>query len=152
MNPALELRDIHAAAAPGFWPPAPGWWVLATISIIAIIFLLRFTIKFLQTMKKRRQVLALLDAIALNEQGSADFVARISTLLRRAALEKFGSAEVAGLNGSDWLAFLDRTGETQGFSNGCGTVLATGPYTRSPEVNPQQLTQLCKHWLRKNIR
>lgn len=152
MNPALELRDIHAAAAPGFWPPAPGWWVVSVLSIIAIIFLIGFIIKFARTTRKRSQVFALLDTMALNEQGTADFVARISTLLRRAALEKFGSAEVAGLNGSNWLAFLDRTGKTQEFSNGCGTVLASGPYTRCPDVNPRELGRLCKHWLRENIR
>jgi hypothetical protein len=46
MNPAdaqllAELKDIHAAAAPGWWPPAPGWWLLALLLLLLLALALR---------------------------------------------------------------------------------------------------------------
>ena len=40
MNPEeLALRDIHLPAPVGWWPPAPGWWLLAGLMLAVIIWL-----------------------------------------------------------------------------------------------------------------
>ena len=32
---ALPLRDLHLPDAIGWWPPAPGWWVLFVLALAA---------------------------------------------------------------------------------------------------------------------
>jgi hypothetical protein len=42
-NPALEqLRDIHLPQAVHWWPPAPGWWIVAALILTLTIWLSRY--------------------------------------------------------------------------------------------------------------
>ena len=42
-NPALEqLRDIHLPQAVHWWPPAPGWWIVAALILALTIWLGRY--------------------------------------------------------------------------------------------------------------
>ena len=42
-----QLADIHVAAEPGLWPPAPGWWLLAGFTVAQILSYIGAS-KFLQ--------------------------------------------------------------------------------------------------------
>jgi hypothetical protein len=148
----LDLRDVHAPPPPAFWPPAPGWWVLAALMTALGAYLGVRLYRIARIRRQRRQVLAALDTL-VGQYGPGEatrFAAEVSMLLRRVALARFPRHEVASLVGEAWLRFLDRTGGGTGFTEGPGTVLALGPYCRSAELDAEALATLAKDWVTKN--
>ena len=105
--PALDLRDIHAAAPPSLWPPAPGWWVLAVLLLVVLVVFGRWLARRLRQRRYKRQVLNELELLSdcYTKESVADFIAAQSTLMRRVALSRYTRERVASLTGSDWLRF-----------------------------------------------
>ncbi len=149
MNPMLELRDIHAAAQPAFWPPAPGWWLMGAVILIVLILAVVKGLQAWHRWRRRRFVLNELQALSKLDAGP-ELAARTSALLKRVALERFARREVARLSGEAWLAFLDRTGGDGRFAGAPGRVLADGPYVAATQFNAAALLELAADWVRRN--
>ena len=156
MNPSplagLDLHDILAAPAPDFWPPAPGWWVLAVLLPGLLFVLTRYLITFRR--RRRRQARLLGELQALSTRRPDQVVTQVSMLLRRVALMCFDRPQVAPLTGQAWLAFLDRTGGHGAFVQGVGKVLATAPYVATHNVTASDndaLISLARQWIKQNL-
>jgi len=158
MNPAatatLDLRDIHAAAPPAFWPPAPGWWVVALL-LIAILVL--STLWLLRRYRLYRLKVDIMDEIeslsTCSTENTEEFTAHLSMLLRRIALRRYSRERVAPLTGSDWLRFLDETGGNGDFEHGIGQILEVGPYRpQTSELPAEELLALARRWAKQNLK
>lgn len=155
MNPALsQLRDIHLPAPVSWWPPAPGWWLLAAIALLAALGLY---IRHRLRRRNRWRRLALSELARLRRihaaQPSAAPLGELSVLLRRVAVSRFPREEVAALSGDDWLAFLDRglDGGTP-FQSDSGRLLAVSPYVPDAAIDTPALLalfDLAERWLKK---
>jgi hypothetical protein len=154
MNPVdysqLPLRDIHLPLPVGWWPPAPGWWLLFTLAVSACALLAwRYRSQF-----RERAALRALRRVQLELEAGRTPVAcmqRISSVLRRFAMSVAGGLPVAGLTGERWLKFLDSRWEQAAFSEGPGRVLIFGPYAPDGRVtleDVQTLNLLCMDWIR----
>lgn len=157
MNPDLsQLRDIHLPAPISWWPPAPGWWLLAVL-VMAILFVLYFLYRRRQRNDWRRSALAELTRLRLQYQAQPSspqiIVSELSVLLRRVAISCFPREEVAMLSGDKWLAFLDRgMGEGAAFQSEQGRLLAVAPYVVDatiPTATLLALFALCENWITK---
>ncbi|MEA1890759.1 MAG: DUF4381 domain-containing protein [Pseudomonadota bacterium] len=157
MNPAeqtLQLRDVHLPASPEFWPPAPGWWIVALLAVAILCWLAIRLISFWRRKRAQREIFLLLDDLSktVTDDQIPEFLASVSTLLRRVALLKYPRKEVAALTGKGWLSFLDMHGGEGDFVNGAGSVLEAGPYMHKSNVDKEGLLQLARKWIERNTR
>ena len=149
--PLLELRDIHAPAAPSFWPPAPGWWLVAVLAVLLLIALAWALSRLYRRWRRRRIALqALLQVRRSVGDDRRALAAELSILLRRVALTRYPRSEVAGLSGVHWLQFLDETGGGGRFVSGPGRALAEAPYAPAFELDTEELCALVRAWLKHN--
>ena len=149
-NPLVNLKDIHLPPPVSFWPPAPGWWILAVLLISSLFF---GGVWFYRRHKKRKpktEALRILKDLQILYQNSQDEVAslrNLSNLLRRTALTFYDNNEVASLQGSLWLKFLDKTGKTKEFSQGAGKVLGNEVFQQKVNPDMNALFSLVKKWI-----
>ena len=132
MDPSqIPIRDLHLPEAIGWWPLAPGWWIVIGLLAIGALFLLRRALIAHRRSFARRYALIMLkqhcDAYA--RHGSAvELGAQLSELIRRTMLAYAPRAEVAGLTGEAWLAWLDADLDRSHFVSGDGRPLIDWPY------------------------
>jgi uncharacterized protein DUF4381 len=158
--PALEgLRDIAVAPPVGYFPPAPGWYVIAALVLAIVVWnALRFRRRRAASLY-RRQALAELERLVdvlEHKGGRYEVAARLPELLKRVALHVLPRAEVASLVEDDWLALLDRMYHGDAFREGPGRILprlAYGPrlfVSSIPRADVDALVRLSREWIRKH--
>src|SRR5690606_20856396 len=88
MNPeTLPLRDLHLPDPVGWWPLAPGWWILLALVLVAL--LLAWRVLHLRRRRNAARRLALAELARLEAAYAADrdlarLASALSQLLRRA--------------------------------------------------------------------
>jgi len=148
---SLELRDIHLPAPPGFWPPAPGWWLLALVLIAALVASGERGLRQWRRARRRRAILAELEQLQTERESGPALAAAVSAMLKRVALSRYPRVEVAPLSGEEWLRFLDQTGGGGRFGDGPGRALADAPYAPDTAgVDVAGLLAAARDWIRRN--
>lgn len=163
-DPLSQLADIHLPDAVTLWPPAPGWWVLAALVLVALAFLCRQQLRRLLVRRRMNNALGELEQAYHTwrlraEQGDdtnqagLDLLYGFNAVLKRVALaycpQSGSQAEVPRLTGEAWLQFLDRTGETTDFTAGAGQALGHGTYQPVFNADAEGLHALCRRWIRQ---
>ena len=153
MNPAdplAALRDIHTPAAPGFWPPAPGWIAIIVLAAAAVLAATIIAVRRRRAERFRREALASLrDLRARHAAGAscAEIAMELSTLVRRVALARHPREEVAGLAGERWIAWLESGLPELGAS--ARTTLLDAPYARERTFDVPRALASCERWIRR---
>ena len=146
MDPSqLPLRDLHLPDPVGWWPLAPGWWLLLAMLAAALVWLAVVARSRHRQGAARRHALRKLRELERRyaEDGDAVQLAiDVSALLRRAILAYSPRADVAGLTGPAWMERLDSGLAAPLFADGAGRALLDLPYRRPGADHSADVTAL----------
>ena len=151
-DPLAQLRDVHLPDVPAFWPPAPGWWIIALLVLLLLAwFVYRLARRWYRD-APRRQALAELQrdflACSRGELAPDEAIHRANALLKRLWVHVDGEREVAALSGDPWLAYLDHRSGSQAFTGGPGRVLGSDRFAPTPPAFDAPLLALLQSLLR----
>ncbi|MGJ8690031.1 MAG: DUF4381 domain-containing protein [Gammaproteobacteria bacterium] len=159
-DPLSQLADIHLPDPIGFWPPAPGWWILFFLLCAIIYFGGK---RFYAGWKTRRACnFALLELDKSMESYRAsvktaspenlptlklDFVNELNGVLRRVALKNFPQYSLAKLSGEQWIGFLRDQGDASLLDDELANTLSQGRFAKQWDVDEQRLYSMAHKWI-----
>ncbi|KTD11643.1 hypothetical protein Lgra_1101 [Legionella gratiana] len=150
-DPLAQLKDIHLPTPIGWWPLAPGWYVvIALIVLISIFISYRIYTNYRHAKAKKHALLLLMNYQKQyeKERNVALASAHISELLRRVALAYYPREEVASLHGEDWLRFLNETGKGIDF-NLVRNMLLDAPFKTDQTLDLNPLFNTAQLWIKQ---
>ena len=158
-TPLDQLADIHLPASVSWWPLAPGWWLLLSLILLGLVGYYFWRKHHARNYYRK---LALHELHALNNEyqqqhDPAQYLQKLSVILKRTALSAQPVNFNASIKGDDWLAWLDaqcaamKATQVQpiadNFTQGSGRALLSGPYQKTPQVDISQLHALAHYWI-----
>ena len=162
MSDPASLQNLHDIVVPDpipWLPPAPGWHALGLVGLLLLIWFCANRYMAWQRNRYRREALAALNRFEKELAVTTQYrkiLPLLPQLVKRTALAAYGRARVASLAGSGWLAFLDKTGSTDVFGKGAGSLLlqcSYEPATSIEVVSKGHISELCKvirQWINKH--
>ena len=132
-----NLNDIVLPATVGWWPLAPGWYILFALLLIALAwFGYRSLHRWMNNRYRRaalRELQLLEERIRATEERDAEArdanLRQIPILLKRTALSAYPRSQVASLSGKDWFHFLNSTVKNPSFTESTANTLSKISYS-----------------------
>lgn len=151
-----QLADIHLPTAVSYWPPAPGWWILAILLIAALVYFGRKIGARIRLRKICEQALLELDKCYrhFDEASQVDtdssklrYLNEVNSVIRRVALYHFPDSKVASLGGSNWVEFIREKGDSSQLDASITQALSFGRFQTECEVDIEALNQFGQQWI-----
>jgi len=164
MNPLDQLQPLIDPPPVPWWPPAPGWWLLAVLLPLLAWGLWRLLHNWQQRPRKvtTEQALDPLRQAALDELSrlskpydgapAGPWLQQLNALLKRLARAHYPNDNSHVLSGRAWLAFLDSRCPAAGLTR--WMILVEGTYRSHCSLDDKVingLNQAVDTWIRKHV-
>jgi Domain of unknown function (DUF4381) len=152
VNPQDPLANLHPLRLPaqiGWWPPAPGWWLLLLVGLLTVIALAYLIRRRYQRNAYRRRALHQLRSLQAQYMAQADAghsLSQINALLKSVALLAYPPASVAAHHGANWRAFLNRSLPPDAQ---LPPAFDDAAYQKTcPDIDMEAVLSAARHWIR----
>ncbi|MCH8496873.1 MAG: DUF4381 domain-containing protein [Marinobacter sp.] len=142
-----DLRDIHPPTPGGFWPPAPGWWLLALLLLLGCLAIIYMAWRRYQRTRWRQQALRELQALAARATASNHWFAELNSLLKRCARTAAEGQHPQALTGDAWAAYLTAAARPDQ-QQAPWALLVTAAWQPEPELPPEEAVTMAGAWIR----
>lgn len=151
-----QLADIHLPEPVSLWPPAPGWWILAVLLLLLVLWTSRKGFIASRHRKIKAQALTELERCysnySLDSQSDSNrlnlrFVNEANSVLKRVALVHFPNSAVAGLGGPEWVDFIRNNGESDLLTQEIASALSHGRFQTKLEINVDEMNTFATQWI-----
>ncbi len=149
----LPLRDIKLPSEPGFWPLAPGWWLLLILLSLVLIWL---AIKWYRYHQKKRRWLAINEQLSALEfaykkdQDKRQLLTEISVFLRRFVKYQLRQDQATTLVGEQWIAYLNLYDPKQPFAAYL-SALTAGVYQADCDYDAEGLLHTTRAFIKQQV-
>lgn len=154
-----NLKDIHLPAEVGFWPLAPGWWVLFAFILIVLMVTAH---KFGQHRRRNQYRNAALTLLAQSysewqvQNNSRQYLQTANGLLRRCVLHASNNTQprsgnnthqsALGKTGNAWIGILNAYSKHK-FTEQTERALTVASYQKAPDVDIEQIHKELMVWI-----
>lgn len=151
--PVLPLRDIKLPPEPGFWPLAPGWWVLIGLLLVILVWL---SIKWLGYLRRKKrwleieQQLSAIEFDYLQNSNKQQLLADLSVFLRRFVKFQLGQNKSVTLTGKNWIAHLNQLQGQKLFAP-YAKALGEGVFQHNPDYDADGLLETTRHFIKQQV-
>lgn len=147
-DPLSQLRDIHLPQTGGFWPPAPGWWILAFALLAAVATLVWFIRRHHRRNLWLRLAQAELAALERTAAKDQQWFTQLNALLKRVARERYPNERPEAQSGEQWAAYLLRhLPDGHMTQQPVVEALVNSTWQPAPTAEPAQALDFARTWL-----
>lgn len=151
--PVLPLRDIKLPPEPGFWPLAPGWWVVIGLLVIIAIWLGYLWIRHNRKKRRWQAIDQQLSSIEFNyrqHQNKQKLLTDLSVFLRRFVKFQLQQNHAVTLSGESWIEYLNQLQDNKPFAP-YATALSHGVYQQTPDFEADGLLETTRTFIKQQV-
>jgi hypothetical protein len=151
--PILPLRELKLPPEPGYWPLAPGWWVLIGLLVLLLVWM---GIKWLRYQRKKSRwqeinhQLSEIEYGYTQHQNKQQLLTEVSAFLRRFVRFQIKQQQATTLAGDNWVDYLNQLQGAAAFEP-YATSLTQGVFQAKHEFDAEGLLATTRNFIKQHV-